>query len=259
MSRVASPVKQPLQRHAPFAAGRPSPAAAPGPTLPGGPARAARATASAEIGRFFVELRWALGVPTRQLAERLATSERVIKALEAGRTADLPVWPETVRIVSDYAALARIDARPVLHVIAGALAAAQRQAPHADVPDGRRNLAATPRTARASERLHHRLRAGIGRLVPTRIASGEPGAMRRRPPLKTLLAVAAPTALWLFATETNALYRGLASLPPSAQRLVRPVQDYLLLALAPVREGHRWIEVDDPRSRRSAKLPTKRR
>lgn len=251
-------MKQPLNRHAPSAAGRPPLAAAPGPALPGGSPRAARAPANPEVGRFFVELRWALGLPTRQLAQRLATSESVIKALEAGRIADLPAWPETVRIVSDYATLAHIDARPALHVIAGALAAG-RQTPPRPGATGSGRAAAEQPSALGPQRLHHRLRAGIGRLVPARTAAVDAGAMRRRPPLKTLLAVAAPAALWLFATESGALYRGLASLPPSAQRLVRPVQDYLLVALAPVREGHRWIEVDDPRSRRSAKLPTKRR
>lgn len=255
-------MKQPLQRHAQLVAGRPSPIAAAGPALSAGRGRPAGAAsaANAEVGRFFVELKWALGMPTGQLAQRLATSESVIKALEAGRIADLPAWPETVRVVSALAGLARIDPRPVLHVIAGALTAAQGHAPGQVASGGRAAPADRVHGAgRGGERLQHRIRQGIGRLMPTRSASAEAGAMRRKPRLKTLLAVAAPAALWLFATETDALYRGLASMPPSTQRLVRPIQDYLLVALAPVREGHRWIEVDDPRSRRSAKLPTKRR
>jgi hypothetical protein len=41
-------------------------------------------------------------------------------------------------------------------------------------------------------------------------------------------------------------------------KLMRGAQDYLLHRAAPVREGLRWIEVDDPRSRRGDKLATKR-
>src|SRR5690606_26404062 len=132
--------------------------------------RAARAPANAEVGRFFVELRWAIGVPTRQLAERLATSESVIRALEAGRIADLPAWPETVRIVSDYAALARIDTRPVLHVIAGALAANQAPQQRTSAPVAARAPVSTPQPARGSESSYLRLRAGISRLIPARAA-----------------------------------------------------------------------------------------
>lgn len=265
--RVALLVKQPLQRHAPFSAGRPLPTAAVGSSLPERRAHPARdgAAANAEVGRFFQEIKWALGVPTRELAQRLATRESVIKALEAGRIADLPEWPETVRVVSALASLARIDPRPVLHVIAGALAGGEVQAPHRGTR-GKRMAAAAPVRAAGrgadgpgAERWHHRIRDGISRLMPQGAARADAPVPRRKPRLKTLLAVAAPAALWLFATETDALYRGLASVPASANRLVRPFQDYLLVALAPVREGHRWIEVDDPRSRRSGKLPTKRR
>ncbi len=49
------------------------------------------------------------GLSIHQTAAMLQTEAEVIAALEAGAVAELPVWPETVRIVQAYAALSGVD------------------------------------------------------------------------------------------------------------------------------------------------------
>jgi len=238
--------------------------------------------ANPELGRFFIELRRALGISALQVATRLGTSERMVLALEAGYLGDLPPWPETVRIVSTYAQQAGIDPRPVLHVIANDLTraatavnrstsapaqrhpataqswSAGRPAEAADQPVRTRRI---PGLVRLTN-LAFRVRRGVTSLKLTSERPGSPAGVigrRAKPRLKTLLAIATPAALWIFASETGILYRGAAHLPAPIARAARPVQDFLLLTFAPVRDGHRWIEVDDPRSRRAARLPVRQR
>ena len=57
-------------------------------------------------------------------------------------------------------------------------------------------------------------------------------------------------------TQTSVLEAAVARLPPPMKRLVRGAQNYVIVQLAPVRDGLRWIDVPDPRSRRGDKLPT---
>lgn len=227
--------------------------------------------ANPDLLRFFHELRHALGLSVLQTATQLGTSANVVQALETGRIADLPPWHETARIVTTYVRLVGVDPRPVLHIIAGEI---ERHATVAYAAQPGRN-ARHPELPRAAQRQQPAGRSrfaslislgGMGRRIrdtataPLRarwrratVATAQK-TRRARPRLKTLLAIAAPAALWIFASETRFLYTGAANLPAPIARIARPIQDYLLVTFAPVREGHRWIEVDDPRTRRSAKL-----
>jgi hypothetical protein len=65
-----------------------------------------------------------------------------------------------------------------------------------------------------------------------------------------------PVGLLVLLSQTSVLEAAVAQLPPSVARIVRGAQDYVTLQLAPVRDGMRWIDVRDPRSRRSDKLRT---
>jgi hypothetical protein len=60
----------------------------------------------------------------------------------------------------------------------------------------------------------------------------------------------------LVTTQTAALEAAVSQLPPSMRRIVRGAQNYVIVSLAPVRDGLRWIDVADPRTRRSNKLQT---
>lgn len=65
--------------------------------------------------------------------------------------------------------------------------------------------------------------------------------------------------LWGTAVNTTVVAAAVSVLPAPAGRVVRSLSDTVAEWLAPVREGHRWIEVADPRSRRADKLrPTPR-
>lgn len=70
---------------------------------------------------------------------------------------------------------------------------------------------------------------------------------------------AAGAALLLFmlggaAFNTSVRAAAVSALPEPAGRAVRSFSDFLAEYFAPVREGHRWIDVADPRSRRGDKL-----
>lgn len=69
------------------------------------------------IASYFVWLRRHTGLSIHQTAALIQTESEVISALEAGSIADLPAWPETVRIVSAYAQMAQVDARGPLQAL----------------------------------------------------------------------------------------------------------------------------------------------
>ena len=75
---------------------------------------------------------------------------------------------------------------------------------------------------------------------------------------KTAGLVAALFIIVAYSAQGSSLQASLATLHPPLVKLMRGAQDYLLHRAAPVREGLRWIEVDDPRSRRGDKLATRR-
>lgn len=67
--------------------------------------------------------------------------------------------------------------------------------------------------------------------------------------LLLILAVLATTAY-----QTQVVAGAMAQLPAPADRAFRSLSDFIAIRFAPVREGHRWIDVADPRSRRGDKL-----
>jgi hypothetical protein len=73
---------------------------------------------------------------------------------------------------------------------------------------------------------------------------------------RILFAIAVPVGLLVLLTQSSVLQAAVAQLPPRMARIVRGAQDYVTVQLAPVRDGLRWIDVRDPRSRRSDKLRT---
>jgi hypothetical protein len=73
-------------------------------------------------------------------------------------------------------------------------------------------------------------------------------------PGMALFTVTMGIALILLITQTAVLEAAVSQLPPSMKRFVRGAQNYVIVRLAPVRDGLRWIDVPDPRTRRSDKL-----
>jgi hypothetical protein len=254
----------------------------------GGPAAMQPAPAGAPLWHLFAELRHTLGLTRHDLAVRLATSGAVIEALESGDERGLPPWPETVRIVTLYLGLAGIDARPVLKVIeaqrtprearrlappASAVAAPARGGtpprrnalvPMAAAPP--RRVAAVPAVpaSRAEEPeiggVGSRLAAAAARVQASALGRVDAtrGLLGRRAVRRSLAGLGAAAALALFAWSSM-LQTAVVKLAPPAAGAMRYAYEFVLVQMAPQRDGLRWIEVADPRSRRGDKLQIARR
>jgi hypothetical protein len=220
------------------------------------------------------------------LATRLATSGAVIAALEAGDERGLPPWPETVRVVTSFLGLAGIDARPVLRAIeaqqqrlpvrpAAPLIRPAPAAPRGHLPPGRAlvpvsaaplpaRVAAAPAAVAATEPeppgLVARLGAAVARLRPSgRDLIGKArGVLAERTVRRSLAGLGAAAMLALLAW-TSMLQAAVVTLAPPLAGVVRHVHEFIVVQMAPEREGLRWIEVADPRSRRGDKLQIARR
>jgi DNA-binding XRE family transcriptional regulator len=204
----------------------------------------------ADVARFFQELRAAHQLSQAEAAQRLSTRIAVICALEAGDVSELPPWPECCRVVRMYTGFMGLDPRPILHLIEVLLAAAAT----APKPATKRTLfpqLKRPTTARPQRGWNA---AGPVLGVPARLKGLllSPKARAGR----ILFAIAVPVGLLVLLTQSSVLQAAVAQLPPRMARIVRGAQDYVTVQLAPVRDGLRWIDVRDPRSRRSDKLRT---
>jgi DNA-binding XRE family transcriptional regulator len=195
----------------------------------------------AEVAHFFRDLRAAMQMSQAQAAQWLATRTDIIAALETGDVSVLPPWPECCRIVRTYTAPVGLDPRPILHSLEALLAVAART----PKPAPKRTF--VPRLSRQSKAAANPAIAAVSANVG-RLLRGRNG--------RALFAVAVPVGLLVLLTQTSVLEAAVAQLPPSVARIVRGAQDYVTLQLAPVRDGLRWIDVRDPRSRRSDKLRT---
>jgi hypothetical protein len=204
---------------------------------------------AAEVARFFQDLRGALGLTPSQAAQALATRVDIIAALEGGYVGALPPWPETCRIVRTYAGFAGLDPRPVLHSLEQLFVLA----PRAPAPRGpRRPL--LPNLGRQGAPLLKAIGGGGRRAAEAarsvhRVVNEHAGR-----PGMALFTVTMGIALILLVTQTAVLEAAVSQLPPSVKRIVRGAQNYVIVRLAPMRDGLRWIDVPDPRTRRSDKL-----
>ncbi len=205
----------------------------------------------AVIGRFFIDLRAVLRASPPQVAAHLGIQASVIEALENGFVTHLPAWPDLSRVVLTYTALANIDGRAILAAIDHALVLSDRvavtahaqQFAHAEQAQG--PVGAVGRTARAAVgRQTAAFRAAVDAAVDTGLSS------RAK---RSMLAVAVPVVLVLAGLNSSAVGQALRPV----HRVASDVGDFFKVHFAPVREGHRWIEVRDPRSRRGDKLQIK--
>lgn len=201
------------------------------------------ATASAQsrtnIARLFFDLRSALRATPHQVAAQLQTRPEAVIALEAGQFEAMPHWPETARIVMAYTAMAGIDGRPVLAALADVLHASAQPAQAAHVP--------APHV--------HRLRQAGSALAhgAKRLPADALKQVRERPE-RAFYAVSLPLGIVLLLLNTSALQAAFNHVPRPVARMAQDVRQFFQEQFAPVREGLRWIEVDDPRRRRGDKL-----
>jgi len=222
------------------------------------------------LAAIFRDMRAGLNMSTVQLARTLKTTPDVINQFETGRVRAFPAWAETVRIVSDLGVLLRVDTRPILARIHDQVGpAGLGMAPgtsKATGPAARNEAPRKPRgpsLAQIAQSNHPLLRAMARRnSADAAPVSGEiVRKMRRgmRRAAKTTFALSAPVILaggvvWLAQTQPGLLSRGANALPGPIATVARSTVDYLVLQMAPRRDGLRWIEVSDPRARKSDKL-----
>lgn len=216
-------------------------------------------SAEPDCGRLFRDLRRYLNLSVQDLAARMGTTVEVIQALEGCDVSRLPPWPETVRIVSAMTLPMQIDPQPVLQAVG------RRWRQHAGSPAPPSRTHASRTVQRANFRTHEqewrddepkdRTLGDVADHMTRRIGAAYVTlSQRARRHWRSLLAVGLPLAVLLAATQTSALEGAARRLPPPFLGMVRSAQEYLLLKMAPRREGMRWIEVDDPRARRTDKL-----
>ena len=204
----------------------------------------------ADVARFFQDLRAAHQLSQVEAAQRLSTRIAVICALEAGDVSGLPPWPECCRVVRTYTSFMGLDPRPILHLLEVLLAAATT----APKPAPKRILFPQLKRSTAHRQQRGSDAAGSALAVPARLK----GLLRspRARAGRILFAIAVPVGLVVLLTQSSVLEAAVSQLPPRMARIVRGAQDYVALRMAPVRDGLRWIDVRDPRSRRSDKLRT---
>lgn len=115
----------------------------------------------------------------------------------------------------------------------------------------------------------HGLRGGLNTLLKAprrlfllsadRLGEGSRAIAAIRPHARAALLAAALLAVLVSAVPLGGVLQASVNrLPAPVSGVLSVLTDQIVLATSPVREGHRWIEVDDPRSRRADKLPVRR-
>lgn len=224
-----------------------------------------------EIARLFSELRQYLGLPIPQAAQMIAVHPGVIAALEAGRIDVLPPWSETARVVTAYIALARLDPRPALDRLAMLMGVSIPAAPPAHAlahPEPHRD-GATPvsrilgRLSEAASRARDQaatpgvLAEWSAHLQET--AAGLAASARAlRAPVRWVSAAAVTLILLGSAAPSGVLQASVNGLSQPISGLWHKLSGQGSTIRVIVRDGLKWIETDDPRERRSDKLPSQR-
>jgi transcriptional regulator with XRE-family HTH domain len=238
------------------------------------PARRGQAPSAAEIGALFRDLRRILRLSLPDLAVRLGTRIEVVTALERGEIGRLPPWPETVRVVTGYTSLARIDPRPVLAIIRNQMEGGATVVRVGDgAPNRLRSLARAASAAAGRVASTTRSAASVAwgarqAMAQNWIASEtadmdfEAGARHSmawlgRTGILVLLVVSLTLATYL--ARSTGLEGAFANLRTPIVRLVDKAQDYVARRLASSGQSSddlKWVDVDDPRSRRADRLKT---
>jgi hypothetical protein len=197
-----------------------------------------------QIGKIFRNMRAALKVTRDALARRLATSTAVIDSFEAGAISAFPHWKETERIVRSYCDLLRFDPEPVLWRLRSQFQVAANYARTAPQP------VTQPRSGLSRPGLREESSTGGAR----------PARRRRR--ARTLFVLSTPIVfaaglVYLGQSASRPVYQAIALLPVPIAGPVRAGFDYLVGLTTPSRDGLTWIEVSDPRSRKTDRLPSR--
>jgi hypothetical protein len=227
------------------------------------------AESRALIARFFIDLRQALRLTVPQAAQYLQVRPEVVEALETGQVEYLPPWQETSAIVMTYTSMAGVNGRPALNAIGGLITyLAASASPQRQQPLFREQPQFAPRTERGPQPNPSQVHAQARPRPPNRASrnfmqagSAFANSARRLPqealdqvrrrPQRALYAVSLPLFGVLLLMLHSSIFETVATPFGVA---VRWVSTYFQEHYGPVHDGLRYIEVDDPRSRRADKL-----
>lgn len=211
------------------------------------------------LATIFQDMRRGLNLPVDKLALALKTTPYVIQLLEAGQVRAFPAWPETVRIVTELGQLYRVDTRPILNRIRDQVGPAGLE----QTPAAPQETSMSAKVVAAGLDSRHPLVRAMSR-GRRKQAAADPEMRRRakrrtKRAARTLFALSAPVALlgglvWLAQAQPALIMQAVSALPEPVARVVRPAANALIVHLAPWRDGMRWIEVGDPRLRKTDKL-----
>lgn len=238
------------------------------------------------LAHIFTTMRGALGWSRERVAAGLQTSVATIDTLEAGRVAGLPPWSETLRIVEAYGRLVGIDAGVILDRLQSQSAMPSPPLPQASRTPPARAPVAAPSVApsvaamAAQPALAQPLQDALARARPPRVPPPAPASAR---PVVRTGPVSSPAANDPIAKIAARLNSASAAQAESARRshrwrsriaasivavvlgvgallTARPASTNSepLITLdriaATFRDGLRWIDVADPRARKTDKL-----
>lgn len=217
-----------------------------------------------DLGHLFRDLRRCLKLSIPGVAQTIGTRVDVIEALEAGDWGRLPSWPETVRIITAYTALAHIDPRPVLEVMSDELAQWRRSGRLAQQEANRPSRVAKRMTRQAAGRIVSDMRSGAGSVWSglQSLATGSSLVRALRWPISAARGTTHSTRLALACAVLAALLTSLIQSPmlqasatgAALGRVIGTVQEYMLVRGSVKKDGMIWIDVENPRERRSDKL-----
>lgn len=240
-----------------------------------------------QIAVIFRQMREMLGLSVSGLARRLGTDISVIMDLESGAVDNLPNWPETVRIIEGYGALTGVDQGPLVsRVLMLQTPATTTPTPMGQIAQAQPAAVAARQPASLPVPLPERSRAAVA-TVPSRAApvpvtqpqqaqavpewqpheGDEEDAARRerrRRRIKRGALAALPLLVLLVLMSAakmspRSIYAAIEALPYAIRAPLRPGVDYLVLQAAPVRDGLRWVDAGNPRSRKADRLPSSAR
>jgi hypothetical protein len=180
-----------------------------------------------------------------QAAYYLRVHPDVIEALESGQVEHLPPWHQTAPMIMAYTAMASIDGRPVLNAVGGLIASFDAAPPPPAAPYVHQEAGHGFQTHSGG----HFVRAGSAIANGARRLPKDAIHQIRERPQRALYALSVPL---LFLLLFHASIFDLIARPFSSA--VTYVSVYFQERFTPVRDGFRWIEVTDPRSRRGDKL-----
>ena len=210
-----------------------------------------------QLAAIFQNMRRMIALPVDRLARVFGMPAPVIQALEAGRIDLLPDWAETLRVVRAYADAVGIDPTPIfsrLQLHMGPIDhRALLQQGGATAAVAKANATARTQTAPAPTAAHK------GRPA----AKAAPSKQRLQRRRRRIMALAPFVLLGLVLAAVqfvpSTIYAVTRLLPAPVKSPITAGLDFLVYATAPQREGLRWIDVGDPRARKSDRLrPTKR-